>query len=39
MKKTAIVTGCNGGIGYATAEKLLKEGYFVVGTREYKKQQ
>ena len=31
MKKTAIVTGCNGGIGYATAEKLIKEGYFVVG--------
>lgn len=31
MKKTAIVTGCNGGIGYATAEKLMKEGYFVVG--------
>ena len=31
MKKTAIVTGCNGGIGYATAEKLMNEGYFVVG--------
>ena len=30
MKKI-IVTGCNGGIGYATAEKLMKEGYFVVG--------
>ena len=31
MKKTAIVTGCNGGIGFATVEKLIKEGYFVVG--------
>ena len=31
MKKTAIVTGCNGGIGFATAEKLMNEGYFVVG--------
>ena len=25
MKKTAIVTGCNGGIGYATAEKLIND--------------
>ena len=31
MKKVAIVTGCNGGIGYATAVKLLNENYFVVG--------
>lgn len=31
MKKVAIVTGCNGGIGYATAEKLMNEGFFVVG--------
>lgn len=31
MKKVAIVTGCNGGIGFATAEKLISEGYFVVG--------
>lgn len=31
MKKVAIVTGCNGGIGFATAEKLMKEGFFVVG--------
>ena len=31
MKKIAIVTGCNGGIGFATAEKLINEGYYVVG--------
>lgn len=31
MKKVAVVTGCNGGIGFASAEKLIKEGYFVVG--------
>lgn len=31
MKKIAIVTGCNGGIGFATAEKLINEGCFVVG--------
>lgn len=31
MKKTAIVTGAAGGIGFATVEKLLAEGYRVVG--------
>ena len=31
MKKIAIVTGCNGGIGFATAEKLMNEDFFVVG--------
>lgn len=31
MKKTAMVTGVAGGIGFATAEKLLKEGVAVVG--------
>ena len=31
MKKVAIVTGCNGGIGFATAEKLMNENFFVVG--------
>ena len=30
MKKTAIVTGAAGGIGYATVEKLVAEGYQVV---------
>jgi len=29
--KTAIVTGCNGGIGLATVNKLLDNDYFVVG--------
>lgn len=29
--KNAIVTGCLGGIGFATAEKLINEGYFVFG--------
>ncbi len=29
--KTALVTGVAGGIGFATAEKLLKEGIAVVG--------
>lgn len=30
MKKTAIVTGAAGGIGYATVEKLFAEGYRIV---------
>ena len=29
--KTAIVTGCNGGIGFATAKKFLENGWSVVG--------
>lgn len=31
MKKVALVTGAAGGIGYATAEKLMKDGFAVVG--------
>ena len=31
MKKTALVTGVAGGIGFATAEKLLENGVAVVG--------
>ena len=31
MKKIALVTGVAGGIGYATAEKLLENGFAVVG--------
>jgi NAD(P)-dependent dehydrogenase (short-subunit alcohol dehydrogenase family) len=31
MKKIAIVTGCNGGIGGAVAKKLLENGYVVFG--------
>ena len=31
MKKVALVTGAAGGIGYATAEKLMKNGFAVVG--------
>ena len=31
MKKVAIVTGCNGGIGGAVAKKLLANGYIVYG--------
>ena len=31
MKKVAIVTGCAGGIGYATVQKLIENDYFVVG--------
>ena len=31
MKKTALVTGVAGGIGYAVAEKLLENGFAVVG--------
>ncbi|MBO5440065.1 MAG: SDR family NAD(P)-dependent oxidoreductase, partial [Clostridia bacterium] len=30
MKKTAIITGAVGGIGYATVEKFNKEGYAIV---------
>ena len=30
MKKTAIVTGAAGGIGFGTVEKFVKEGYTVV---------
>ena len=30
MKKTALVTGVAGGIGFATAEKLLENGVSVV---------
>ncbi len=29
--KNAIITGCLGGIGYATVKKLISEGYFVIG--------
>lgn len=31
-QKKVIVVGCSGGIGYKTAEILLKEGYIVIGT-------
>ena len=31
MKKIALVTGCNGGIGFATVKKFLENGWSVVG--------
>jgi len=31
MKKVALVTGCNGGIGFATVKKFLENGWSVVG--------
>lgn len=31
MKKIALVTGCNGGIGFATVKKFLENGWAVVG--------
>lgn len=32
MNKTILLIGCSGGIGFKTAELLLKEGYLVTGT-------
>lgn len=31
-EKTAVVTGANSGIGFALTQKLLAEGYRVIGT-------